>query len=235
MGNVIGHIVYDGVDSRDFGVIVSSVGTHNAPQRVVEEVAIPGRNGTLTIDNGRFENITIPYIAMILHDFADKFDNFKAFLLSRKGYKRLEDSFSPNYYRLAKIHSEITPSVVTWDVAGKFEIPFDCDPRRFLKSGEDPIEFSASGNIYNPTYYDAKPLLLVEGNGTVSLNSKVITVSGISNYVYIDLESLNAYNGNTNMNDKVSLPDNATLVPGENTITLNGVTKVTITPRWWTV
>ena len=236
MGNVIGHLTYDGRDSRDFGVIVSSINTHTAPQRAVEEVVVAGRNGTLTIDQGRFENVVISYVAMILDGFADKFDEFKAFIMSRKGYKRLEDSFNPAYYRLAKLHDAIEPEATLMDAAGKFEIPFDCDPRRFLKSGEDEITLTANGVIYNPTYYDAKPLLKVTGTGTININGKIITITENSTYIMIDLETLNAYNGSTNMNDKVSIADGTVLVSGDNSITLaNTITSVVITPRWWTI
>ncbi len=235
MGNVIGNLIYDGKDSRDWGVIVGSINTHNAPQRVVEEVAIPGRNGTLTIDSGRFENIVISYKAMILSDFADKFDEFKAFLLSRVGYARLEDSFNPSFYRMAKVHDAFEPSVILFDAAGKFEIPFDCDPRRFLKSGEKVITFTVNGTIQNPTYFDAKPLLRVEGTGTITINSKVITITENQTYIYIDLESLNAYHETTNMNNKVSIEDGIVLKPGNNTINISGVTEVRVTPRWWTI
>lgn len=235
MGNVIGYLTYDGKDSRDFGVIVGSINTHNTPERVVEEVPIPGRNGTLTIDGGRFENIEISYKAMILNDFVDKFDEFKAFLLSHSGYARLEDSFSPSYYRLAKIHDAFEPSVITFDIAGRFDIPFDCDPRRFLKSGEKAVKFTDDGIIHNPTYFDAKPLLRVVGNGTITINDKDVTVSDNLSYVYIDLESFNAYHENVNMNNKVSIADGISLKAGDNTIYLSGVTEVQITPRWWTI
>lgn len=242
MGNVIGYLTYDGKDSHDFGVIVSSVGTHNAPQRVVEDVSIPGRNGTLTIDGGRFENITISYIAMIMQDFPKRFDEFKAFLMSRRGYKRLEDSFSPEYYRLAKIHDEINPSVVTWDAAGKFEIPFDCDPRRFLKDGEQPIVINGTDTVYNPTYFDAKPLLQIDvvnplDFASVVINGNTIELNAVmSSHVVIDLETMNAYNGSINLNDKVSIPDGIALVPGENVITKDsGIRTLNVIPRWWTV
>ena len=236
MGDVIGHIVYDGVDSRDFGVIVSSIGTHKAPKRVVENIEIPGRNGTLTIDGGKFENIIISYVGMILHDFSTNFDAFKAFLLSKTGYKRLEDSFNPDYFRLAKVYDEIDPAVVTWDAAGRFEIPFDCDPRRFLKSGEDFYQFTIEQFIYNPTSFDAKPLLLVYGNGTITFNGAQITISNNDSYIYIDMETLNAYDLSTNRNDKVSISGNPVLIPGENRINAsNTLTDIYLYPRWWTI
>lgn len=235
MGNVIGNLIYDGKDSRDFGVLVGSINTHNAPERVVESVSIPGRNGTLTIDGGRFENIMISYKAMILNDFVDKFDEFKAFLLSHIGYTRLEDSFSPAYYRLAKVHDAFEPSVILFDAAGKFDIPFDCDPRRFLKSGEKFTTFNDDGVIHNPTYFDAKPLLRVVGVGIVAINEKEIEITENESYVYIDLESLNAYHESTNMNNKVSIEDGISLKAGDNTININGVTEIQVTPRWWTI
>ena len=236
MGNVIGYLAYDGRDCRDFGVVVSSMGTHNAPQRAVEDVIVAGRNGTLTIDMGRFENITISYVAMILENFADRFDEFKAFLMSRKGYKRLEDSFNPAYYRLAKLHEVIEPEATLMDHAGKFNIPFDCDPRRFLKSGDEEITLTATGMIHNPTYFDAKPLLKVTGTGTITIGTKVITITNNSTYVLIDLETMSAYNNGTNMNDKVSIADGTVLASGDNNIVLaNTITSVVITPRWWTI
>ena len=236
MGNVIGYLTYDGKDLRDFGVVASSIGTHNAPQRSVEDVVVAGRNGTLTIDMGRFENIMISYVAMILDDFAERFDEFKAFMMSRRGYKRLEDTFNPSYYRLAKLHEVIEPEATLMDKAGKFEIPFDCDPRRFLKSGDEAITLTANSVIYNPTYYDAKPLLRVVGTGTIMIGTKAVTITENSTYVYIDLETMSAYNGNTNMNQYVSIADGTVLASGDNTITLaNTITSVDITPRWWPI
>ena len=236
MGNVIGHLTYDGRDCRDFGVVVSSINTHTAPQRAVEEIVIAGRNGTLTIDQGRFENIMISYVAMILDGFTERFDEFKAFIMSRTGYKRLEDSFNPAYYRLAKIHETIEPAVTLMDAAGKFEIPFDCDPRRFLKSGEDEITITANTVVYNPTYYDAKPLLKVTGTGTITINGKTITITENSTYIMIDLETLNAYNNGVSMNDKVSITDGTVLKSGDNNISISsGISSVVIMPRWWTI
>ena len=56
--------------------------------------------------------------------------------------------------------------------------------------------------------------------------------------MYIDCESGYAYSGANNYNRYVSVSsiDFPTLAPGSNNITLGtGITKVIITPRWWTV
>ena len=58
-------ITYDGKSSMDFGLYVGLNQNDNAPQRSTEDIVVPGRNGTLTIDNGRYENIDVSYICFI--------------------------------------------------------------------------------------------------------------------------------------------------------------------------
>ena len=55
--------IYDGKNSKDYGVYISGMQTYNAPERDVTSLEIPGRNGELTIDNGRYKNINITYPA----------------------------------------------------------------------------------------------------------------------------------------------------------------------------
>ena len=58
-------LIFNGQDLADFGVHISGEGTFNAPTRAVEEQIVPGRNGTLIIDGGRWENIMVTYPAYI--------------------------------------------------------------------------------------------------------------------------------------------------------------------------
>ena len=54
-----GYFVFGGKFSKDYGLYVSGSGTFNAPERDVELVEVPGKNGSLVLDNGRFKNITV--------------------------------------------------------------------------------------------------------------------------------------------------------------------------------
>ena len=47
-------IIFGGVDSADYGIYISGEGVFNAPRRDVEMAAIPGRNGDLALDHGRY-------------------------------------------------------------------------------------------------------------------------------------------------------------------------------------
>ena len=178
-GNVFKGFTFDGVDSKDYGVYISGDGVFNSPERSAEMVEIPGRNGDLVIDRGRFGNIEVTYPASIAADneadFAAGISDLRNFLSSRVGYCRLEDEYNPAEYRLAVYRRglEVTPAQLK---AGEFEIVFDCMPQRFLKSGEDPVPITNGGTITNPTLFPAPPLLQVWGYGNFTVNGQPLEI-----------------------------------------------------------
>lgn len=236
MGVIYEYLTFNNKSSRDFEVWISGSGTFNAPERDVENITVPGRNGDLHIDHGRFKNIQIVYPAFITKDFRANFDAFKAFMLSQRGYKRLCDTYSPEVYRMAAYKSAIEPKMTARNLAGSFNIVFDCDPRRFLVSGEAVKSFTVAGTLRNPTLYDSAPLLRVYGSGTVTINGITLTLAGVDGYVDIDCDIQEAYKGAVNCNDKVTLTDGVfpTLKPGDNEIEQTAE-RVEVTPRWWTI
>lgn len=237
MGVVYEYLTFDGKSSRDFEVWISGSGTFDAPERDVESIEIPGRNGDLHIDNGRFRNIPIKYPAFITKDFRHNFDAFKEYMLSQRGYKRLEDSYNPEYYRMAAYKNAISPEMAPLNRAGSFDIIFDCDPRRFLKSGEKAKILTAGGQLKNPTMYTALPLIRAYGTGTLTISGISVTVTTASEYTDIDSEIQEAYKGSTsrNMNIILSNGEFPKFQPGINTVSFTGFSRLEITPRWWTI
>lgn len=177
--NIFKGLVFDDIDSRDYGIYITGSAVFNSPERDVEMIEIPGRNGSYALDNGRFNNIEVTYPAGLFGgseaDFAAGIRAFRNALASRIGYKRLEDDYNPNEYRLAVYKSglEVTPAQLK---AGEFSITFECQPQRFLKSGETETAISSGGTINNPTLFDAQPLLKVKGNGTIGINGAEVNV-----------------------------------------------------------
>lgn len=149
MGN---SLIFDGINSADYGVILSGGGTYATPERDVTVVSVPGRNGDVILDNGRYNNIQIVYTAGISKGFETKFLPFIGALKSVKGYARLFDSYHPEEFRLASFRSELVPEVGTIMRSGKFELVFDCMPQRFLKSGELPVSFTDSSKAQQTIY-----------------------------------------------------------------------------------
>lgn len=227
-------LIYNGKSSADFGVWISGGGTFNAPTRDTETEVIPGRNGSLLFDNGRYNNIVVSYPAFISRSFAERIAAFRAFLAAQTGYKRLEDTYHPGEFRLAAYRNGMTVETAVRNLGGTFNLEFDCKPQRFLKSGEKFTAYSNNSKIINQTDYDALPVIRANGNGTITLNGTTITISGNSGTIFIDCDTQDAYNGATNKNGYIT-PNFPKLAPGENTLTYAGVSGVQIMPRWWTL
>lgn len=236
---MINYFIFDGHNSRDYGVYISGANTFNAPQRNVKKVQVAGRNGDLTIDEGTYENISLKYPAFIFNEFNERVAAFRNLVLSKKGYKRLEDTYHPDEYRMARYSGGFEADVISELYAGEFNITFDCMPQRFLKSGEEFINVSNGDVIRNKTLQIAKPLIECTGNGTIEINGISIVVSGVSDYIDIDCDLQEAYKGDlsTPLNDKITLTDGAffELPEGENEIHYTGFSDVKIKPRWWIV
>jgi len=233
----INYFTYAGKMSTDFGVWISGESTYQSPEKDIESVVVPGRNGALTIDNNRFQNINIPYNAYIIEDFRRNFDALKAFLTSVKGYETLIDTYHPEYYRLARFHSAIEPEMTQLNRHGQFTINFDCDPRRFLRSGEKVMTLTVATALKNPTRFDALPLLRAYGTGTFTIGGVSITISTADTYTDIDCNAQEAYKGSTSCNMNIILNNGEfpKLMPGINNISFTGITRIDITPKWWTI
>lgn len=241
---------YNGVNSRNYcELYVSGGGTFNAPERDFESIPIPGRNGELTLDNGRFKNITVEYEGWIAKDFLTNSAKARAWLCSQYGYKRLEDDYHPNEYRMARFVSglEMEPFVSSGDyLAGTTTIKFDCMPQRFLKSGEMDVEwlssqFNTDVVLTNPTMFSSRPTITLYGSGAgiITINGVPIQFSDIDENVVINSEIYRAYKnseGSISPMDNTMTGEFPELVPGDNVFTISGsISKVVVTPRWWTL
>ena len=236
----------DGIDSRNFDLYISGVGTFDAPAREVSTLQIPGRNGDLIVKADRLQNYDLTYPAFIKSNFDANIAALRAFLLSKTSYFRLEDTYHPTEYRLGFYRGPFTANVTQRLNAAKFDLVFNVKPQRFLTSGEQSITLAASNSITNPTRFASKPLIKFTGNGTISFGSgsSAITITVTNNSgrnVYIDCDTMDCYTGATNRNADVTVSsiDFPTLKPSNNTIYVTlesgSSTYPTIKPRWWTI
>lgn len=180
------NLIFDGIELKDYGLYISGDAVYDSPERDVEMVSIPGRNGTFVLDRGRFKNISVTYPAGIFSDsqpnFAEKISALRNQLASRTGYRRIEDEYHPNEYRLGVYKSGLEVDPAHYNEAGQFEIVFDCKPQRFLKSGETEITIPSQGggyNLTNPTLFESKPLLMVGGYGDINIGDQVISIDNV--------------------------------------------------------
>ena len=186
-------IIFGGVDSADYGIYIGGEGVFNAPQRDVEMIEIPGRNGAFALDRGRFKNIEVTYTAINhepdLATFSANLEAFRNALASQKGYQRLEDTFHPDEYRMAAFVNGLEIEPIEYNTAAEFEITFDCKPQRFLTSGETAVTVASGGTLTNPTLFEASPLLEVIGYGDITFEGQTVTLNDVP---YGDLKVGNA-------------------------------------------
>ena len=216
---VIRHsIIFGGVDSADYGIYIGGEGVFNAPQRDVEMIEIPGRNGAFALDRGRFKNIEVTYTAINhepdLATFSANLEAFRNALASQKGYQRLTDTFHPDEYRMAAFVNGLEIEPIEYNTAAEFEVTFDCKPQRFLTSGEAAVTVSSGDAITNPTLFDAPPLLEIEGYGIVSFNGYEIDNAAIPFGEY-DLTYTYNRSGNSPRIETLTLTNTSLLNAGD--------------------
>lgn len=238
--NKQGLIVYNGESSADYGMVVAEAPTFERPSRKQTAFAVPGRNGAVIFQEDAWEDVTRSYKVWLSkskeENLADVVNSFSAWLNSQKGYLRLEDNFEPNIYRLAYYSggNDISNDLMQY---GETTLTFTCRPERFYKDAEQPVTVVNSDKIHNYTRFTSKPLIHIEGSGTVTVAIGGNTISAtITDYINIDCSTMNAYRLTTeNKNSDITgaFPQ---ILPGNNTVGITGTTtKVTITPRYFTI
>ena len=249
--NKQGLIVSGGEASSDFGMVVAQAPSFDKPSRKMTTYTVPGRNGAVLFQQDAYNDVTRSYQVWIAEAITEdsggsivsgtlpeRVAAITEWLFSKNGYTRLEDSFEPDYFRLAyyKGGDNFTDELLQ---VGQATLKFTCRPERFYKSAETPIVVTNGDSMYNPTKFKSKPLIHIETASeqtvTVSINGHTITAE-VDDYINIDCERMNAYRqAGENKNTDIS-GEFPTIDPGANGIVITGtVSKVTITPRYFTV
>lgn len=237
----MGIIKYNGISTDEVGIVVETPPNYEIPERNYEIISVPGRNGDIVIDLNSYKNVVREYDIAIGEedgDFSVLSSKIANWLYSGHGYLRLEDSYLPEYYMMAAV---IAPNNVIniLQQAGRATVQFNRKPQRFLKSGDRPIIITKQTTLFNPTQFDSKPIIIVNGAGTgvVNIGKYSVKIENLDGEITIDCELEESYKGTNNQNKKVTLSNGyPLLVPRDNIVNFSGgITKVTIIPRWWTI
>lgn len=232
-------ITYDGVKLSTYGAYCISGTTAGTPTRDITETTIPGRHGSLITDNKRFNNrsFTLTFGIKSESGIYAKVDSFAAYMAAHgSGYSVLVDPQMAGTYLLARVSDTITPTVYrgrTTGAAAIISVPMSAKPQRYYDAGKVSSTLSA-GTLNNPTLFPAYPILSITGTGTLTIGSQTLTVSSNPGTITLHCETMDAYSGSTNCNSSISYTGQLVVQPGNNTVTVSGLT-VTITPRWYTL
>lgn len=237
---MINTITFNGISSDEFDVYVGGQNSFNAPKKSIKKISVPGRNGDLVFDKGTFNNVNVAYNIVGVRNFKERINDIKEWLTSPRSYARLEDTYNPDYYRLGMVTAGITFTMQHLNQYGKAKITFDCKPQRFLKSGEEIVEFEVDGTILNPTDFPSDPVIKVygAGAGSVTIGDQTVYIDDIDGYTIIDCELQDCYNARGNRNNHVSLGlyGEFPKIIGEMDVEFSAnVTGVDIKGNWWTI
>lgn len=148
----MGHsLEVNGINSNDYGVIISGGGTYATPRRKVTSTQVPGRNGDIQYDENAFENCIVTYPCGIAKGFESDYLPFIRKLKAQPVYSKITDTYHPQYFRYGTVIEEMVPEVGTILRSGKFDLQFDCKPQRFLTSGDTPIAYIPEVKIIPPS------------------------------------------------------------------------------------
>lgn len=231
-------IVYNGKSLTDFACHVDELDSLVRPDWDTTKIEIPGRNGDLTLSNGRFKNVTLSYDCMIAKDFLSNYASLLAFLKQDANYHKLETDSEKDTFRMATVADISDPKIGAWFQRGTFTLKFDCKPQRFLKSGNDSFEIKNGSSFFNQYLFPTFPILRVYGWGTIKINNYQLLLNKDTTTPYIDIDCdlKDAYYGSLNRNSFLEITSWPMLDPGNNVVELgDNIEKVEITPRWWTI
>lgn len=228
-------VYFSGKNLNDFDLFATNAGVYSAPAHNYDSIPIAGRNGNLMFENDKYDNVEHSYPIVIFKDFDRNYAALKSYLLSKRGYNRLTDSFYADEFYLANFarFDSLKQEYYHAD-KGTCILVFERKPQRFLKSGEKTLSFTSSGAIKNPTSFNALPLLRVYGAGTLTIGDTAIVKNNTSEYLDIDCDLQEVLQTGGNLEITLTNGEFPKLTEGNNTITLGtGITRVYITPRWW--
>lgn len=241
---MLNYLIYNGTKSTDLGVYVTGSGSFDAAEMDAEKVEIAGRNGDFIIPKGRYKNIPVTYPAFIPKAFQGNAQNIRNWMRSATDYARLEDTYDPDHFRLGLASGIQSFEPVNVNDAANFQLSFDCDPRRFLKSGDSFTTFSGTWSATNPTDYPSRPQIAIgdpeEGMEIeVTVDGRVTTFTATDDYtglVIIDCETQDIYDDSlgTNLNYLFTISGEFPQFKGTNSIELSGnYSAASVRPRWW--
>ena len=226
----MGWFKFKGKDSRDFGILISSAPQQTKPERRVEHITIPGRNGELTQDEDTYEPYTISLQCSTRG--SDRLDEIVTWL---NGAGELILATEPDKVYKAFIYNKIAISDVIY-LYNSFLIQFRVHPFKYsVNAYGDTLELTTATKVRNSGSIYSEPIITVYGSGdiTLTINEKDFPLYSVDGSITIDSEMMEVFKGNTNQNSKYGAVEFPRLEVGENNISWTGnVEKVEIHPKW---
>lgn len=229
------YFVFNGKKSSDFGLFLTDgTGTFGTPERAFEEITVTGMDGTLLVDQKRYENVEFSYKNCLMYqNTVENLAKVRNWLASPNGYVRLSDTFHPDEFYLARLNGKMSPDLFRDLSMAKITLTFTRKPQRFLVSGDSFVEYASGSTISNPYPVTAKPIIRCYGSGAVQIGEYSFEIKG-NPYEYLDVDSelQDCYHLTDNGNNCL-ICEEFPLLEGDSALTWSGFDKIEIKTRLW--
>ncbi len=226
----MGWFIFKGQDSRDYGILLSSVPEKVRAERRVDYVTIPGRSGELTVDEGAYK----PYVLSLECGTrgSDKLDEIVTWL---NGAGDLILSTEPEKRLQASIYNKISIADMIY-LYNSFLLQFRVQPFKYSANpAADRLTLTAPTSLRNGGTVYSEPLIEIYGSGdiTLTINGAAFPLYGVEGSITIDSERMEVYKGSVSQNSKFGGAEFPRFAVGQNALGWAGeVQHVKIEPRW---
>lgn len=226
------YLSFKGISTETLSnVYINEMPSHRKGAIRHTEYYVKGRDGKLTVDEGRSNFELTARLLLLKADVETRY----AVNAWAEGTGKLITSDDPDKAYLASVKDEIT-----WErdkIGGYYydiaEITFDCQPY-MVQATETTLVLTGTGTVNNIGNLVSYPLISVNGSGNANfyINGNEIQIDGMVANVPVNIDCENGYVYTSE--GAVSIRGNIPyLVVGSNTVTFgSNVTSISITPHW---
>lgn len=193
-------ILINDKNCSDLKIVFSELPSIPKPVRNVEEKFVSGRDGSLIIDRGTYQNIPIMLIGHAECKRTELIDYF-----GTTGELKFETS--PDRFWKYRVTAIDIKEVLDDGVLLAFSINMSLDPHKYLISGKSKIIGSSTLSLKNDYNANAYPFLKIKGTGTIGIiknGIQILSIKEITDYVDIDCEADVIHRNNVNYDNKAT-------------------------------
>ena len=222
-------ILINDKNCSDLKIVFSELPSIPKPVRNVEEKFVSGRDGSLIIDRGTYQNIPIMLIGHAGCKRTELIDYF-----GTTGELKFETS--PDRFWKYRVTAIDVKEVLDDGVLLAFSINMSLGPHKYLVSGKSKIIGSSTLSLKNDYNANAYPFLKIKGTGTIGIiknGIQILSIKDITDYVDIDCEADVIHRNNVNYDNK-AIGDTFYLDANKTTeLKFTGnVSEVILIPNW---
>ena len=224
------YFVWNGISSKEYGIGITKAPIRSLPERKVDTIEVPYRDGSLLVDTEAYKPFTVDFDCIIVGNFEPQhLRKIKRWLSEPSGSLLISDELDIQLE--ARMISKIDFTELV-DNTGSFLVTFECQPYGIYRQGLFADEVAGTTEIINETDLDSKPYIKLYGSGTINftLNGKLTTFSNVTEYIEVDSEIMECFKGDELLNHRM-IGDYPVFKAGINTIVSNA-SKLEIIPRW---